>query len=88
MQQIKDLALCDCHPSHFPRIGEDDVQGEVDLYGLGRDIEQAAADGLDVAFDAFPYTVGNSTINVVFPDWFLAGFEENIYSDQALRRLK
>jgi N-acyl-D-amino-acid deacylase len=52
------------------------------------DIEQAAAEGLDVAFDAFPYTVGNSTINVVFPDWFLAGFEENIHSDPALRRLK
>jgi len=52
------------------------------------DIEQAAAEGLDVAFDAFPYTVGNSTINVVFPDWFLAGFEENIQSDPALRRLK
>jgi len=52
------------------------------------DIEQAAAEGLDVAFDAFPYTVGNSTINVVFPDWFLAGFEENIQSAPALRRLK
>jgi N-acyl-D-amino-acid deacylase len=53
-----------------------------------RDVERAAAGGLDVAFDAFPYTVGNSTINVVFPDWFLDGFDENIDDPRALRRLK
>lgn len=53
-----------------------------------RDVERAAADGLDVAFDAFPYTVGNSTINVVLPDWFLDGFAENINDARALRRLK
>lgn len=53
-----------------------------------RDVERAAADGLDVAFDAFPYTVGNSTINVVFPEWFLDGFTENIDDPRALRRLK
>jgi N-acyl-D-amino-acid deacylase len=53
-----------------------------------RDVERAAADGLDVAFDAFPYTVGNSTINVVFPEWFLDGFTENIDDPRALRRLE
>jgi len=53
-----------------------------------REIEQAADDGLDVAFDAFPYTVGNTTINVVFPDWFLDGFSENVNDPRALRRLK
>ena len=53
-----------------------------------RDIERAAAAGLDVAFDAFPYTVGNTTINVVFPEWFLAAFERNIADPQTLRRLK
>jgi N-acyl-D-amino-acid deacylase len=53
-----------------------------------RDVERAAAGGLDVAFDAFPYTVGNSTINVVFPEWFLDGFDENIDDPRALRRLK
>ncbi|HUX76605.1 MAG TPA: D-aminoacylase [Anaerolineae bacterium] len=52
------------------------------------DVERAAAGGLDVAFDAFPYTVGNSTINVVFPEWFLDGFDENIDDPRALRRLK
>lgn len=53
-----------------------------------RDIERAVAEGVDVAFDAFPYTVGNSTVNVIFPDWFLAGFEEKVNDAGALRRLK
>ncbi|MEJ2212385.1 MAG: N-acyl-D-amino acid deacylase, partial [Anaerolineae bacterium] len=43
-----------------------------------RDIERAVADGLDVAFDAFPYTCGNTTINVVFPEWFLADYAHHI----------
>jgi N-acyl-D-amino-acid deacylase len=41
-----------------------------------------------VAFDAFPYTVGNTTINVVFPDWFLDGFQSNINDVQALSKMK
>jgi N-acyl-D-amino-acid deacylase len=53
-----------------------------------RDIERAAAEGLDVAFDAFPYTCGNSTINVIFPAWFLAGFDRLIGDPAALKRLK
>ena len=53
-----------------------------------QDIERAAAGGLDVAFDAYPYTKGNSTINVVFPDWFLDGFAENVDDPRALKKLK
>ncbi len=53
-----------------------------------RDIERAAADGLDVTFDAFPYTVGNTTISVVFPAWFLDGFAENVKDSRALSKLK
>jgi N-acyl-D-amino-acid deacylase len=53
-----------------------------------RAIEQAAADGVDVAFDAFPYTLGNSTIKVALPDWFLDGFDVNISSARALRRVR
>jgi N-acyl-D-amino-acid deacylase len=53
-----------------------------------RDIERAADDGLDVAFDAFPYTVGNTTVNVVFPEWFLSDFEHYVYDPVALRKLK
>ena len=52
------------------------------------EIEQAAQDGMDIAFDAFPYTVGNSTIKVVFPEWFLDGFQKNVNDPAALRRVK
>jgi N-acyl-D-amino-acid deacylase len=53
-----------------------------------REIERAAHDGRDVAFDAFPYTMGNTTINAVFPEWLLDGFALNIKDPRALRRLK
>jgi N-acyl-D-amino-acid deacylase len=53
-----------------------------------QEIERAAAGGLDVAFDAFPYSFGNTTINVVLPEWFLDGFAHNIYDPRALRRLQ
>ena len=53
-----------------------------------RDIERAAAGGVDVAFDAFPYTVGNTTISIVFPDWLLDGSEEKINDPHTLQRLK
>ena len=53
-----------------------------------RDIERAAAAGLDVAFDAFPYTCGNETINVVLPPWFLADFDRHICDPRSLKRLK
>ena len=35
-------------------------------------IEDACSRGVDVMFDAFPFTCGNTTINVVLPFWFLA----------------
>lgn len=53
-----------------------------------RDIERAAASGLDVAFDAFPYTCGNTTVNGIFPEWFLADFGRLIDDAVALKRLK
>ena len=39
-------------------------------------IEDAHRDGLDVAFDAFPYTAGNTTASVIFPAWILPRLEE------------
>lgn len=53
-----------------------------------RDIDRAADNGMDVAFDAFPYTFGNTTINAVFPEWFLDGFLKNVNDLEALRRVK
>ncbi|MFQ5666306.1 MAG: amidohydrolase family protein [Candidatus Binatia bacterium] len=39
-------------------------------------IEDAHAGGLDVAFDAFPYTAGNTTASVLFPPALLPRLEE------------
>ncbi len=47
-------------------------------------IEDARAAGLDVAFDAFPYTAGNTTASVIFPAWILARLEE-VLADPAER---
>jgi len=52
------------------------------------DVERAADDGLDVAFDSFPYTFGNTTINVNFPKWFLEELEGHLDDPQALGRLE
>jgi N-acyl-D-amino-acid deacylase len=52
------------------------------------EIERGVNGGVDVAFDAFPYTAGNSTVNVVFPEWFLDDFVRKIWDPAALRKLK
>ncbi len=38
-------------------------------------IEDARDGGIDVAFDAFPYTAGNTTASVIFPAWVLPRLE-------------
>ncbi len=53
-----------------------------------QDIEDAVAEGVDVAFDAFPYPIGNTTIRVLYPGWFLNGFERNIQDPVALQRVE
>ena len=53
-----------------------------------RDIERARAEGVDVAFDAFPYTAGNSTINAIFPEWVLDHFAQRIRDPRVLQRLR
>ncbi|MEW5785770.1 MAG: amidohydrolase family protein [Bacillota bacterium] len=51
-------------------------------------IEAAAARGLDIAFDSFPYLCGNTTIYVIYPTWFLNNIEHNFRSAPARLRLK
>jgi N-acyl-D-amino-acid deacylase len=46
-------------------------------------IERARANGLDVAFDAFPYTAGNTTASVLFPPEMLPQLE-SILADPAM----
>jgi N-acyl-D-amino-acid deacylase len=47
-------------------------------------IERARDAGLDVAFDAFPYTAGNTTASVIFPPEMLPHLETLLQSPEAL----
>ncbi|MGM0452488.1 MAG: N-acyl-D-amino-acid deacylase family protein [Thermodesulfobacteriota bacterium] len=51
-------------------------------------VDRAAARGVDVMIDAFPYTCGNTTVNVVFPYWFLNSLPEGYASLWKRLRLK
>lgn len=51
-------------------------------------IDKAVDKGIDVAFDAFPYTVGNTTINAIFPDWVLDDFKNRIRDPKIIKRLR
>ncbi len=51
-------------------------------------IADARREGVDVMFDAFPYTCGNTTINVVLPYWFLAGLPEGAHDRWKRARLR
>jgi len=52
------------------------------------DIEHASHDGVDVAFDTFPYTCGNTTIRVIFPAWSQNHLEELLDSTDGWARLR
>jgi len=51
-------------------------------------IERERADGLDVAFDAFPYTAGNTTASVLFPPEMLPQLEGILQSPEAMAGVK
>jgi N-acyl-D-aspartate/D-glutamate deacylase len=51
-------------------------------------IEDARRDGLDVAFDAFPYTAGNTTASVLFPAWILPRLEEVLENPEERANLR
>jgi len=53
-----------------------------------RMVDEARREGVDVMIDAFPYTCGNTTINVVFPYWFLARLPDGYRSAWARARLR
>ena len=50
-------------------------------------IEHARERGLDVAFDAFPYTAGNTTASVVFPPELLPFLEQVLASPEQMEGL-
>ncbi|MFT4572189.1 MAG: N-acyl-D-amino-acid deacylase, partial [Candidatus Binatia bacterium] len=55
---------------------------------LARVAGWAAAAGLDVAFDAFPYTAGNTTASVLFPPEMLPHLETILEPPEQLEGLK
>jgi N-acyl-D-amino-acid deacylase len=53
-----------------------------------RQVEYARGQGIDVMIDAFPFTCGNTTINVILPYWFLAKLPQAYKSNGARARLR
>lgn len=51
-------------------------------------VERAREDGLDVAFDAFPYTAGNTTASVLFPPEMLPHLESILQNPEAMAGVK
>jgi N-acyl-D-amino-acid deacylase len=47
-------------------------------------IEKERSQGMDIRFDAFPYTFGNTSINAVLPYWFLSKLPD-AYRDRRAR---
>jgi len=52
------------------------------------DIAAANHDGVDVTFDTFPYTGGNTTIRVIFPAWSQNGLVDLLKSADGWARLR
>ena len=52
------------------------------------DIAAANNDGVDVTFDTFPYTAGNTTIRVIFPAWSQNRMVEHLNSAEGWARLR
>ncbi len=51
-------------------------------------VEEARRQGVDVMVDAYPFTCGNTTINVVMPYWYLADLRKNATSTRARALLR
>lgn len=64
--------------SHLIFVGRMTWPNHVEAIRL---IDEARAGGLDVAFDAFPYTAGNTTASVLFPPEILPRLEEVLRND-------
>jgi N-acyl-D-amino-acid deacylase len=59
--------------SHLIFVGRATWPNHIEALRL---IDGARAAGVDVAFDAFPYTAGNTTASVIFPAWILPRLEQ------------
>lgn len=53
-----------------------------------KEVERHRNDGVDIAFDTFPYTCGNTTIRVIFPAWSQTGLEKLLDTSDGWAKLK
>jgi len=52
------------------------------------EVERARDEGVEIGFDTFPYTGGNTTIRVLFPAWSQGHLMTHLNSKQGLDRLR
>ncbi len=71
--------------SHLIFVGQNTWENTTDAV-LG-EIEAAAARGIDIGFDAYAYTVGISTIAVIFPAWALPDLVNNLQNPEIRQRI-
>ena len=85
--EIGERSRIPIHITHlFQRVGGGSSRG---ILGL---IEETQESGLDVTFDAYPYTLGQTRILIVFPDWVHDGgpekLKEALRSEDVRKRLR
>ena len=71
--------------SHLIFVGQKTWEDTTDA--VLEEIEAAAARGIDVGFDAYPYTAGISTIAVIFPAWALPDLVNNLQDPEIRERI-
>ncbi len=71
--------------SHLIFVGRNSWPTHGEAIGL---IERALSEGVDVAFDAFPYTAGNTTASVIFPPEILPSLEAMLADPEQMAALR
>jgi N-acyl-D-aspartate/D-glutamate deacylase len=71
--------------SHLIFVGQKTWEDTTDA--VIEEIEAAAKRGIDIGFDAYAYTVGISTIAVIFPAWALPDLVNNLKNPEIRERI-
>ncbi len=68
-------AKCPLHISHLKLMGKDNWHQIDKLFGK---INAAREEGIEVTFDAYPYTAGMTSLSALLPPWVLEGGIEKL----------
>ena len=71
--------------SHFIFVGRNSWNSAPQALKM---VDDARAEGVDVMIDAFPYTAGNTLIDVLLPAWFLKTLPDGFSNPWLLARLR